>query len=69
MTGIRDGSVKTSGLSNVEVDAFRSEPQKVMVTTGIFSKSAPSGMGEDGPKVSEFGLESYLNACAPTCHG
>jgi hypothetical protein len=69
MAGTKMQFVKSNGLLDTDVDAFRSEPHKTVISSGISSKSAPSGMGSADAKVSEYGLEAYLNACAPTCHG
>lgn len=69
MANLKLGPINPTGLSSEEVVAFRSEPRTMTVSTGLSSKGAPSGLGDKDVKVSEFGLEIYLNACAPTCHG
>lgn len=52
-----------------DVSPFRSEVHSSVIGTTTVKATDLTGLGPDGVKVSEFRLEQYLNACAPTCHG
>jgi hypothetical protein len=58
---------------------LRPEPEKLLPFRSDVHVSAAgevtlkaadfSGLRGEDAKVSEYGLERYLNACSPTCHG
>lgn len=69
MRNINSSSAKVHDAAEARVSAFRSDIQVRKVCGGLADTTARSGVLGDDVKVSEFRLESYLNACSPTCHG
>jgi hypothetical protein len=69
MSPLNNSSVHRLSSDPEELPLFRSEVQSTVVGQTPPQSAVFTGLHGDDVKVSEYGLERYLNACSPTCHG
>jgi hypothetical protein len=69
MGWLSNSSVHRLSSEPEELPLFRSEVQSTVVGETKPKSADFTGLRGHDVKVSEYGLERYLNACSPTCHG